>query len=73
MARHWNTITHQYVDSAEVEAFLSEIVAICRKHGLSLAHEDHHGAFEVHEFSEENVAWLTAAHVRLTTKATRIP
>lgn len=48
---------------AQVHAFLVEIESVCRKHALSIAHEDHHGAFEIEEFSEDHMAWLHAAHI----------
>jgi hypothetical protein len=47
----------------EVDAFLSEVLEVCRKHGMSLGHEDHHGSFIVQEYSEENAGWLAAASV----------
>ena len=50
------------VDSpAYVEAFLDEIAAVCRKHGLSISHEDGHGNFELKPFDEHNVSWLRNA------------
>lgn len=42
-------------------AFLSEVASVCRKHGISLSHEDTHGAFQTVEFSEENEKWLLDA------------
>jgi len=48
--------------SPKVEAFLAEVIAVSRKHGLSIDHEDNHGAFLVVEFSEENAQWLNAAY-----------
>lgn len=49
------------MDDSVIEAFLDEIEAVCRKHGLSLAHEDFQGAFIVQLFSEENIGWLRDA------------
>lgn len=45
----------------EVDAFLSEIEAVCKKHGMSISHEDSHGGFEVETFDGENIKWLKAA------------
>jgi hypothetical protein len=43
------------------EAFLAEIEAVCRKRGISISHEDHHGAFNLEPFSEDRLEWLKAA------------
>lgn len=45
------------------EAFLKELIEVCRKHNLSLAHEDHQGAFFVCPFREEIIEWLGAAWI----------
>lgn len=55
-----------------IEAFLDEIEQVCRKHGMTISHEDHHGSFEIDCFDggtfdghanigEFNIAWLRAA------------
>ena len=49
------------IKRAEVEAFLNEIEAVCRKHGLSISHEDTHGAFEIYPFDDESMAWFRAS------------
>jgi hypothetical protein len=48
--------------NARVEAFLDEIVEVCKKYKLSIAHEDHHGAFIIEEYSKTNIDWLHDAH-----------
>lgn len=48
-----------------VDAFIDDIVATCRKHGLSIGHEDGHGAFIIEPFSESNADWLNHAHIDL--------
>jgi FAD/FMN-containing dehydrogenase len=57
----------KFEDSPEnVEAFLKEIAEVCRKHGLSISHEDGHGAFIVtDDRMEENIAWVNAASLEL--------
>lgn len=42
-------------------AFLIDIEKVCRKHNLTLAHEDSHGAFLVCGFDAGNIEWLRAA------------
>ena len=48
-------------DSPAVDAFLSDLVEVYRRHGMSLAHEDGHGAFIVEPLSEANINWLNEA------------
>lgn len=48
----------------KVDAFLVEIEAVSRRHGMSIGHEDGHGAFQIHtEVNEDSLRWLMAAHV----------
>jgi hypothetical protein len=42
----------------EVDAFLLEIEAVCFKHGMSIGHEDEHGAFLVHRYDADLMEWL---------------
>lgn len=48
-------------ESSKLDAFLSDIVAVCRKHRLTIAHEDMHGGFRIARFSEANIEWLESA------------
>lgn len=45
----------------EIDAFLAEIDAVCRRHNLSISHEDHHGAFEIINYSPKAAEWLSEA------------
>ena len=38
--------------------FLDEIHSVCMKHGLSISHEDGHGAFIIEDYNERNIDWL---------------
>ena len=49
---------------AEMQAFLTDIEAVCRKYGLSLAHEDEQGGFIVEELKERNLRWVAGAAKR---------
>ncbi len=58
----WICQSHTFAELADVDAFLCEVVAVCRKHGLSISHEDGQGAFEVRLVNERDIAWLQQAH-----------
>lgn len=49
----------------KVEEFLKEIDELCRKYGLSIAHEDGHGAFIIESYDEFNIKWLREAIIKV--------
>lgn len=57
----WHTLESREIDAPEIDAFLADIEAVCRKHGLSISHEDGHGGFLIEKFNEETMQWLHAA------------
>lgn len=58
----WNDLIGECEEMpAEMEAFLDDIEAVCRKHGFSIGHEDGHGGFKIHLLSEENIRWFMGA------------
>jgi len=61
--KRWHIESGSEIESTTVDQFLEEVAAVCRKHRLSIAHEDCGGAFIVAEFDESNIDWLMAAHV----------
>jgi len=42
-------------------AFLQELASVCRKHGLSISHEDSQGAFMIVEYDASCEEWLMNA------------
>lgn len=48
------------VPTPKVDAFLAEIEAVCVKHGMSISHEDGHGAFIIEKHGH---SWLDEAMV----------
>jgi hypothetical protein len=50
---------HQQTD--EVKAFLAEILEVCKRHELSLSHEDVGGAFRVHQWNVRDNNWVAMA------------
>ncbi len=57
---HWNG--KEEVESPEVDSFLDEIESVCRKHKMSIGHEDSQGAFIVFPFSVPYIKWLRDCH-----------
>lgn len=53
----------QYIESDRIDAFVADIVATCKKHGLSISHEDGHGGFIVDALNQKLVDWFCAASV----------
>lgn len=49
------------VSVPEADTFIEEVLAVCKKHGMSISHEDHHGAFEIIAFTDEAAEWLREA------------
>lgn len=45
----------------DVDAFLMDVLGVCRRHRLSIGHEDCHGAFQVEDWSSGYEGWLWAA------------
>ena len=53
-------IQHQGENPA-VDAFIEEVLAVCKKHGMSIGHEDGHGGFAIERYMDGNVEWLRGA------------
>jgi hypothetical protein len=63
----WDCNVNKSVDDSAVEAFIDELVEVCRRHNMTLGHEDEHGAFQVNRFFTEGHAnWLRSAHIGRT-------
>ena len=59
--KRWKTTEDCKVENEKIDAFLAEVIEVSKKHGLSIGHEDSHGGFLVHEFSQDNADWLMNA------------
>jgi len=46
----------------EIIAFYKDIIAVYKKHNLSISHEDGHGNFEIEENNQFNMEWLVTAN-----------
>ena len=60
MMKRWIDTLGEHAEAPEVDAFLKEIVVVCKKHGMWLGHEDAHGAFKV--VTEPTDDWLMCSH-----------
>jgi hypothetical protein len=49
----------------KVKSFLEVIEAICKVYGLSITHEDEHGAFIIEDYKETNIEWLKEATINI--------
>jgi hypothetical protein len=57
----WNISTTRREENPTVDAFINDIVELCKKYNLSLGHEDCEGSFIVVPLSEHNINWLLNA------------
>ncbi len=46
---------------ATKDEFLAEIISVCKKHNMSISHEDEHGLFRVVDYDESCTDWLMHA------------
>lgn len=60
-SKRWVNHLRDYAEVPDAEAFLKAIEAVCRSHGISISHEDRHGAFELKTFNEDDMQWLHCA------------
>ena len=61
----WNVATNRKEVNPLVDAFLEDLLFLCKKHGLSLSHEDGHGAFLVENYEESNSLHLEKAFINI--------
>ncbi len=61
MVKHWDRDKNGWVERQDVDAFVEEIISVCRKHNMSIGHEDHQGAFLIEPFNQRCINWLQAA------------
>lgn len=60
MKRYDQVLEKQVRDEA-ADAFIADLIKVYKKHGMSLGHEDEHGAFLIEDYEEHNVQWLKEA------------
>lgn len=60
--KRWHPASGKHIENPAIDAFLAEVITVCKKHNMSLSHEDYHGAFEVKPYDASCSAWLMAAN-----------
>lgn len=55
----------------DMRLFLNDIVGVCKKHKLSISHEDGQGGFIIEDFKEVNIQWLLWAFDKTSKKETK--
>ena len=61
--KHWVSEDIDEEVEAPSESFLGDIEAVCRKHGLSIGHQDGYGAFIIGLFDDGDIEWLRGAQL----------
>lgn len=63
--KRWDQRKEFYTETEDpaVDAFLEEIAAVCKKHGLVISQEDPHGSFLVEDYDPEILDWLMKAAI----------
>lgn len=59
--KRWSLNTNADIENPAIDAFLAEVIEVCKRHGYSIAHEDGHGCFVIENASEPNFKWLMDA------------
>lgn len=68
--KRWSQAYGEEREIPAIDSFLQEIAAVCRKHGMWIAHEDTQGAFRVVPPDKDGWTedWLMNAHDAYTPK-----
>lgn len=59
--------TDSDVHKKRTEAFLNELTELCKKHKISIAHEDGWGAFLMRDYNSVEMQWMWNAFNELKT------
>lgn len=51
------------IEDKKVDKFLDEIIEVCKKHNMSISHEDFQGSFLIENFDKDNINWLYNAAI----------
>jgi hypothetical protein len=66
MTERWSMFTNTFAkENKEIDLFIQEILALCKKHGFSIAHEDTHGSFVIEKYNDYDSEWFEAAMINI--------
>ncbi len=60
--KRWNIEKSEHCECVIIDGFINEIERVCKKHNLSISHEDGYGAFMIGKFREADIKSLASAH-----------
>ena len=60
----WNNTKGLRETIPGVDNFLDEVIKVCKKHGMSISHEDTHGSFIVTPYKEWITEWFLSASIQ---------
>jgi hypothetical protein len=64
MSGRWDEVVGGRVEAPDVDAFLAEIVEVCRRHNMAIGHEDMEGRFLIARgYSPKAADWLLQASI----------
>ena len=61
MKRYSTDTKVKEIESSADDLFIEDVIEVYKKHGLSISHEDGHGAFLIEPISVHNIEWLRDA------------
>ncbi len=59
--KRWDKDGRRHSLNQPVDLFLADVLAVCKRHNMSISHEDRHGGFIVEPYSAYNASWLFEA------------
>jgi len=59
----WNSKLGEEVENEEIDKFLKEIKEVCKKHNMSIAHQDEGGGFIIENYDDIYIKWLSNASI----------
>jgi hypothetical protein len=62
--KSWDSKEKKFIETPKkIKEFFNDIDILCKKHNLSISHEDGHGAFIIKNYDVNNIEWLKSANL----------